>query len=241
MSSKLMTDQSEERNEPCCVNFDLELETTKRDKRNVLLSIQFSETEIEGKFISKHSIRLVLKRCNVLLKLKNCVLPISHKTNFNPFNMSSTSNLIESTETLKKKNKQSSVKGNAKSDGEIGLGADHKDESGTELRNQITTKIEVTTYHIQPGGSEYNPTWIFSSSDGKPLVGQFLKESLGEIVIKDRPSHIHAKASARKEDITIMDAEGLFAKRILKQKLAAAYILGIMDIRVEQEKSVSIT
>lgn len=237
-----MTDQSEERNEPCCVNFDIELKTTKRDKRNILLSIQFSETEIERKFISKHSIRLVLKRCDVRLKLKNCVLPISHKANINPLNISSTSNLTESIETRKKKNKQNSLKGSAKSDGQIDLGAGYEDKSGTEHRNQATIKSDVTTYHIQPGGSESNPTWKFSSSDGKPLVGQFLNESLGEIVIKDRPSHVYAKVSAWKKDITIIDAEGLFAKHILKQKLAAAYILSILDINeITQEKSVDIT
>jgi uncharacterized protein YjbI with pentapeptide repeats len=142
------------------------------------------------------------------LKLENCELPLTSRQLTGAFNL-----LYP---------QQASIL-------ETSLSA-NQPETGNQLSTDKIDSKQVTTCHITSTGSDINPAWVFTTEPGENILKGLLKSSkLGQF--PTQPCRIQANFEVEKEDIYLIEIEGLWKHDIIPnqhavlERILAIYLL----------------
>lgn len=170
------------------------------------LTVRFGEEEIK---VLGGSIRFVLRRGKLKLRLGNCKIPLE-----------TTEELLTPFTTAIEKEVQQGKNRELQGGASIAVTGGFSTTTKDTTTESIKTKYYVG--QIRGGGTEEEPTWEFIGRTDTQILEGFLKEKkLGELIISETPCFVEAIFHiTRQTDIFLTEASGVWTKNIGRNKTA---------------------
>ncbi|OCQ95519.1 hypothetical protein BCD67_09815 [Oscillatoriales cyanobacterium USR001] len=193
----------------------LQSTTTEPPHIDIYLTLNFNE---HWEPLLNGRLKFGLQGGTLKLKLENCELPLTSRQLTGSFNLFSP----EKPSIL-----------------ETSLNPNQNPDAGNQLSTDKTDRKQITTCHIITTGSDINPAWVFTTEPGETILKGLLKSTkIGHF--PTQPCRIQATFEVEKEDIHLIDIEGLWKHDITPNQhaiLERILIIYLLETKLKPDLS----
>lgn len=215
--------------------FDFELEsssTGKRMSRETYLSLLLFRQRINLSKSGESFLELGTKRCFLYFRLENGEFPLGTRTVTNPLVLSQEVNKSETNERRTEQKNQYGATGKLELKTALQPIAAFKwgRKKGKAKTSGTTVSRVETEYRLRAQITKDGPKWTVQADDERILEGGIQRYFLGEIKKSSTLCKIEAVFETSKNDLQIVDGNGILSKAATKHKLVKTLLLNRLNL-----------